>query len=203
MLPDRNKPYVRDGDGSVRVISLLTNTIIAPISTGFHTRADEMAYDPTNKIVVVTNPSENLITASIINVTSRTILGNISFPSAIALEQPAFNPSDGKFYLSVKSSKTSPSGALAVLNITYLSIAKFIPVPSCLNAVIAFEPPNKVFLGCSQMQLKTFGLAASYIMDVTMDSIVANISGVSGSNQVVYSTSASWFYAAVFQENAR
>jgi DNA-binding beta-propeller fold protein YncE len=200
VLPDRNELYVGDGDGSVKVISLLTNTIIANISTGFHTRADEMAYDPTAKIVVVTNPSETLITASIINVTSRTILGNISFPGAIALEQPAFNPSDGKFYLSVPSSKTYPSGALAVLNATALSIAKFIPVPSCLNAGIAFGTPNHVFLGCTQMQLKTFGFAASYIMDVTTGSIVANISGVSGSDQVTYSSSTGWYYAAAFQD---
>jgi hypothetical protein len=64
----------------------------------------------------------------------------------------------------------------------------------------AFEPPNHLFLGCSQTQLTTFGFAASYITDVATGSIIANASDVSSSDQVTCYTSTGWFYAAVFQE---
>jgi hypothetical protein len=42
-------------------------------------------------------------------------------------------------------------------------------------------------------------LAASYIMDVSTGAIVANISGVLGSDQVTFSSCTGWFYAAAFQ----
>lgn len=199
ILPNRNELYVGDGDGSIKVISLLTNTIVANISTGFQTRADELDYDPMNQIVVVTNPSEHIPSVSIINATSRSVLGNISFPGAFTLEQPAFNPSDLKFYVSIPLSNSYPGGALAVLNITSLTVANTIPIPECLNAGIAFGPRNQLFLGCSGTQLGAFGFAASYVMDISTGTIVHNISGVSGNDQVAYSSSTGWFYAAAFQ----
>jgi hypothetical protein len=200
ILADRNELYVGDGDGSVKVIDLFTNTIVANISTGFRTRADEFAYDPVKKIAVVTNPSEPNITASVINATSRAIMSNVSFPNAVALEQPAWNPSDGLFYLSSPFSKAYPTGSLAILNLTSMTIARSIKVPACLNAGIVFGTANHIFVGCSQTQVQNFGFAASYIMDVTTGSVVANISGVSGCDQVTYSSSTGWYYAAAFQD---
>lgn len=47
----------------------------------------------------------------------------------------------------------------------------------------AFEPPNHLFLGCSQTQLTTFGFATSYITDVATGSIIANTNAVSSSDQ--------------------
>jgi hypothetical protein len=199
VLPNRNELYVGDGDGSIKVISLLSNTIVANISTGFQTRADELDYDPISQIVVVTNPSEHTPSVSIINATSRSVLGNISFPGALTLEQPAFNPSDSRFYVSIPFSKSNTGGALAVLDSTSLSVANTIPVPECLNAGIAFGARNQLFLGCSATQLSAFGFAASYVMDISTGTIVYNISGVSGNDQVAYSSSTGWFYAAAFQ----
>ncbi|KAJ5453406.1 uncharacterized protein N7458_004362 [Penicillium daleae] len=200
VLPNRNELYVGDGDGSIKVISLLTNTIIANISTGFQTRADELAYDPISQTVVATNPSEPTVSVSIINATSRFVIGNISFPVALALEQPAFNPFDSKFYVSVPISNSNLGGALAVLNLTSLSVVSTIPVPECRNAGIAFGASNQLFLGCSASQLDAFGFAASYVMDVSTGTIVSNISGVTGNDQVTYSSSTGWFYAAAFQD---
>lgn len=40
VLPDRKDMYVGDGDGSVKVIDLITNTTISKIVTGGTKRAD-------------------------------------------------------------------------------------------------------------------------------------------------------------------
>jgi hypothetical protein len=68
-----------------------------------------------------------------------------------------------------------------------------------LNAGIAFGARNQLFLGCSATQLSAFGFAASYVMDISTGTVVHNISGVSGNDQVAYSSSTGWFYAAAFQ----
>src|SRR5258706_4402288 len=54
VLPNRNELYAGDGDGTIKVINLLTNQIVANISMGSKTRADEIAYDPSTNTAIVT-----------------------------------------------------------------------------------------------------------------------------------------------------
>ena len=75
LLQDRNELYVGDANGIVHVVSTESNTIIANISTGSATRADEMAYDSKSGTVVVTNPNELPPYVSIVNANSRTVMG--------------------------------------------------------------------------------------------------------------------------------
>lgn len=101
--------------------------------------------------------------------------------------------------MSVPLSKSNPGGALAILNLTFLSVTSTVSVLVCLNSDIAFSAPNRLFLGCSSTQLDSFGFAASYIMDVSTGAIVANILGVLESDQVTFSSCTGCFYAAAFQ----
>jgi DNA-binding beta-propeller fold protein YncE len=200
ILANRNEMYVGDGDGTVRVINLFTNTIVANISTGSKKRADEFAYNPSTQTVVVTNANESPPLVSILNATSRAVIGNISFSGAGGLEQPAFNPGDAQFYLSVPDTTGAPGGAIQQIDVVKgsLSITKTLPIPSCVPAGIVFGPSNQVFIGCSGSQVSTFGYAASYIMDVTTGSIVANVSGITGSDQVTYSAKTGYYYASAY-----
>jgi DNA-binding beta-propeller fold protein YncE len=199
ILANRNEMYVGDGNGTVRVIDLFTNTIVASIFTGSKKRADEFAYNPATQTVVVTNGDESPPLVSILNATTRSTVGNISFSEAgDGLEQPAFNPEDSHFYISIPESATAPGGAIQQIDVTKgsLSITKTLSIPSCAPAGIVFGPPNEVFIGCSGSQVSKFGYAASYIMDVTTGAIIANISGITGSDQVTYSTKTGYYYAS-------
>lgn len=200
ILANRNEMYIGDGDGTVKVINLFTNTIIANISTGSKKRADEFAYNPSTQTVVVTNANESPPIVNIINATSHAVIGNISFPGASGLEQPAFNTGDSQFYISVPETTGAPGGAIQQINVIKgsLSIAKTLPIPSCTPAGIVFGPANQVFIGCSGSQVSSFGYSASYIMDVTTGSIIANISGISGSDQVTYSAKTGFYYASAY-----
>ena len=201
ILANRNEMYVGDGNGTVRVINLFTNTIVANISTGATTRADEFGYDPSTQTVVVANGDESTPFVSILNTTTHSVIANISFPGADGLEQPAFNPGDSQFYLSVPETTGAPGGALQVINVNKdsLAITKTLPIPSCAPAGIAFGPANDVFIACSGDQVPNFGYSASYIMDWTTGSIVANISGLTGSDQVTYSEKTGYYYASAYK----
>jgi DNA-binding beta-propeller fold protein YncE len=200
ILANRNEMYVGDGDGTVKVINLFTNTIIANISTGSKKRADEFTYNPSTQTVVVTNANQSPPMVNILNATSHLVIGNISFVGANGLEQPAFNPGDSRFYVSVPATNGAPGGAIQLINIIKgsLSIAKTLPIPSCAPAGIVFGPTNQVFIGCSGSQVSSFGYSASYIMDVTTGFIIANISGISGSDQVTYSAKTGYYYASAY-----
>ncbi|KAL5322957.1 hypothetical protein ACEPPN_007482 [Leptodophora sp. 'Broadleaf-Isolate-01'] len=200
VLANRNEMYVGDGDGTIKVINLFTNAIVANISTGSKKRADEFAYNPSTQTVVVTNGNESPPHVNIINATSHTRIGNISFPGASGLEQPAFNPTDSQFYVSVPETDGAPGGAIQMMNVdkASLSIARTLPVPGCAPAGIVFGPLNQVFIGCSSSQVATFGYSASYIMNVSTGAIIANISGITGSDQVTYSSKTGYYYASAY-----
>ena len=205
LLPDRNELYAGDDHGVVKVIDLFSNKVIANISTGSIMRADEFAYDPTTSTVVVANPDEDTPYVSIINSTTQTVLGKVLFPNATGLEQPAFNPTDSKFYIAVDSTPTDPGGSIAILDLSdpsNFTISSAIPIPQCIPGGIAFGAKNQLFVSCSGSQFSTFGFEASYIMDVTTGAIKANISGVSGVDQVVYSAVTTYFYASAYQDEA-
>jgi hypothetical protein len=199
VLPARNELWVGDGDGTIKVIDLFTSAIVGSINTTSVKRADEFGYDPVNNIVVVTNPNEKTPYVSVISASNRTVIGRIMFPNVTELEQPAFNPADGLFYISVPSSGHNPGGSICTLDIAALSIAHTYPIPDCVPAGIVFGPKNHLFIGCSQSQITDYGYASSYIMDVSTGKVISNISGIAGIDQVTYDPTANLFYGSAYQ----
>jgi hypothetical protein len=198
VLPDRNELYSGDGNSVVHVISLENYTIVANVSTGGQKRADEMAYSQNDGIVMVTNPAETPPYVTLINVVNRTVAGKIVFPDAQDLEQPAYNPIDGLFYVSVPSSNTYPGGAIATVNVSNMSVVNTFPLPPCNPAGIAFGPQDHIFVGCSEDQITTYNYAASFVVS-TNGSLIANVSGISGIDQVTYDPVLNLWYASAYQ----
>lgn len=198
VVPDRNELYSGDGNSVVHVISLENYTIVANVSTGGQKRADEMAYSQKNGIVMVTNPADTPPYVTLIDVVNRTVAGKIVFPDAQSLEQPAYNPIDGLFYVSVPSSNTYPGGAIATVNVSNMSVVNTFPLPPCNPAGIAFGPQDHIFVGCSQDQITTYNYAASFVVS-TNGSLIANVSGISGIDQVTYDPVLNLWYASAYQ----
>ena len=92
---------------TVMVFDLRTSALRGSISTGGKARADEMCYNPNSDVVLVANddPSDNFIGED-----SLRVIGKIRFDGTDAngnniladgIEQCAFNPRDGKFYINI------------------------------------------------------------------------------------------------------
>ena len=203
VIPDRNELYATDAHGIVKVIDLFSLKVVANISIGGVKRADEIGYDPTTSTAIVSNGDDDTPFVAVVNTTTQTMLGKIMFPGATGLEQPTINPADSKFYVAVDSNPTYPGGAIAILDLSNpsnFSIASFIPLSDCIPGGITFGATNQLFVSCSGSQFSTFGFEASYIIDVTTGDIKANISGVSGVDQVAYSPATTYFYATAYQD---
>ena len=202
VVPERNELWVGDADGSVKVIDMATNKIITNITTGAVNRADIFGYDPDTNTIIVTNNNEvPVVYITVISTSTRAILGKIYFPGALSIEQPTFNSRTRKFYVAVTSYPDVPAykgGAICSLNIHNMSIDQTFATPECIPSGIAFPArySTHLFVGCSSDQIATYNYAASYVMDVWDGRIIANISGLSGIDQVTYSKTTNAFYAA-------
>ncbi|CAO3669728.1 unnamed protein product [Umbelopsis vinacea] len=202
VLPDRKELYVGDGSGSLKIIDLNTNTIVANITVNSTNRADEMAYNPESGTVVCTIPNDVPPRVAVISAVNRTVTGYITFNNASGLEQPAWNSVDKNFYISVPSTGANPGGEVSIIDVNTFNITKVLPLPKCVPAGIVFGPNQNLFVGCSQQQILSYNTSNSLVMEVTTGNIIANISGVSGVDQVTYDSNAGYYYAAGYQNLA-
>jgi DNA-binding beta-propeller fold protein YncE len=82
----RKELWAGDGNSTVKVVDLETNSIVDSISTGGTHRADELAYDPADKIILIANDRDAVPFVTFISAETRTVLGSlsISIPSTVA-----------------------------------------------------------------------------------------------------------------------
>src|SRR5437879_6677824 len=58
VVHDRDEVWAGDGNSTVKVIDLGTDAIVATISTGGTARADEIAYDQKDKMILIANDAD-------------------------------------------------------------------------------------------------------------------------------------------------
>jgi len=180
LVDDLGQLWASDGDSTVKVIDLSSRTIVATLRTGGAKRADEMAYDPQDQFLLVTNGSDAVPFATFISVTKRAILGKLVFEGA----------ETHLFYLSVPANKRYPGGAVAVVDPLTRQLVKEYPIPACDPSGIALDPANQeLLLGCSGHPV---------IVSAPTGQVVATILQTSGCDEVWYNRGDQRFYLAAF-----
>jgi DNA-binding beta-propeller fold protein YncE len=186
--------WVGDGNSTVKVIDLFSRSIVATLSIGGKKRADELAYDPQEQVLLVTNGSDHPAFASFISVTTRTIVGKVVFPDATGgLEAPTWDAVTHKFYLSVPATHQSPGGAVAVIDPLTKRVIRSYALSGCNPRGIATGPGLDLLLGCDGHPL---------ILDRLTGRVVATIPQVNGCDEVWYNPGDHRYYLAAFT-NAR
>jgi len=164
------------GDGTLVVGGTDSNTYFVDlsrpfatpiaVSTGGKARADELAYDPKDQIILIANPDEASAkpTAGVpfitfISTVTHGILGKIIYdgapgdgPAATGIEQPVWDGLTGKFYLTIPGTKTRPNGEIDEINpITNPPTITRSFATTCSPAGLALIPGQRLITSCGDV----------------------------------------------------
>jgi len=201
---------------SVKVLDLRTGATkkVIPTGTGLGTktpgirRADELCYNPASDVVLVANddPVDNFIT--FIGEDSLKVLDRIRFDGtdpkgdnilANGIEQCAFNPRDGKFYLNIPmtgpATATTPGDGVVVRisERAPFHVEKVFPISSqatgCFGPQgMAIGPDRQIGLGC--------GGTNSLIIDDRDGSTIKIVTGEGGTDEAWYDSGNNHYFFA-------
>ena len=181
VTPD-NKLWAGDGNSLVQVVDLSVSPprITRSIDTGGNMRADELAYDPADHIILIGNDRESPPFITLISTDTYSIVGRIPFRDASGLEQPVWDPQIHRFLLNVPA----PQSYIAVIDPKTLAVSPMYPIGSCGGTGLALGPFQRLLVACG----------APYIMNAVDGSLINTIKEVNAGDEVWYNAGDARFY---------
>jgi DNA-binding beta-propeller fold protein YncE len=195
MVTPNNNLWATDAHGTVKVFDLSNAqppfhlTPIATISTGAQCRADELAFDPKDHLVIVGNPAETPPFATLISSNPPyNLVGQIPFPGAGGLEQSLWDSQlhGGRFLVNVPG--TGNSGMVAAIDPTTIAVETTYATPGCAGSGLALGPFQHLLVGCSS--------GPELILNALNGHILSTIAEISSADEVWYNSGDGRFYAA-------
>jgi hypothetical protein len=158
-------PCIFAGDGPSRVVSINANvSFVAPVSsvnTGGMFRADEMSFDPKDRLLLVANNADTPPFATLLNVSSTcqlTINKKLTYVTANGVnatngaEQSVWEPMTQRFYQAIPEiggpGGGGPNGGVARIT-TSGTVEAVYPVNYCQPAGLTVGPNGDLLVGCS------------------------------------------------------
>ncbi len=189
--------WAGDGNSTVQIIDIATMRTVETISTGGKARVDEMAYDPKSEIFIGVNNADEPPFATLISTKpGHAILGRIVFEDASdGVEQPAYNPVDGLFYLAIPELKKQPTkGAIAVIDPRTATVVRMIPVDNCHPTGLAKGPGDAIVVGCNANGKGGMPPVIA-VLNAKTDTIML-VPGIGGADMVNYNARNNQYYTA-------
>jgi hypothetical protein len=223
--------WAGDGNGDIRVYSLDRNglptsnnplRIILASETGASRRADELAYDPDDQLILMAWDDDLDLFIALISVSSNPnnikVVKQIYFKSPNPLgtncptggcstggiEQPVYDHATRKFYLAVPASEGHPNGEIAVIDpkskevvdafdATGTGPADGVP---CFPHGLTLGPRQNLLLGCSGDGDPGTQLI-TIIMKATTGKVLKTFTQAGGSDEVWYNPGDNKYYLAM------
>jgi hypothetical protein len=201
---DLGQVWAGDGSGAIKVVSASAPyKIVDSVPVGAPT-ADEIAYDPVDRIIAVTSPDATsasgratpwvtLIDARPARDGKHRVLGHVVIPGAgpDAIEQPQWDRSTGTFVEAVRSTGDLPSGAVVRIDPKRIRVESILPVDAACNpGGLAVGLHGQILLGCNT--------GVPVLLDGETGRVLAEYSGhnASGADEVWFNSADNRFYAA-------
>jgi DNA-binding beta-propeller fold protein YncE len=193
-----NHLWADDAHGVVKVFDLANAeppfhlNPIATISTGAQCRADEIGFDPKDRVIMVGNPGENPPFAALISSDAPyTLLAKIPFPDATGLEQPLWDAGLKRGRMLVTVRGKGNAGFVAVIDLKDPKnpvIDTTYPTPDCGPGGLALGPSQHLLVGCSKGQ-------PVLILNALNGHLIKTLPEIPGADEVWYNPSDGLFYA--------
>jgi DNA-binding beta-propeller fold protein YncE len=182
--------WAGDGDSTVKVIDLTKSTIVDSISTGGKNRADELAYDPKDNLIVIANDADDPPYLSLISVGTHQVLKKIDFEDATdGLEQPIYDSQTGMIFQAVPSSTQNMGGQVAVIDPVKMAVTTRYNLNSCVPHGMALGPGNQLLAGCSLARRNA-------IIDKTSGALISDFANTGGGDESWFNPGDGRYYSA-------
>ena len=206
--------FAGDGNSTLKVVNVSNGTLVAtvptvnpykgpnlpcgkPTSGTANLRLDEMAYDPTDNVVLAINDSSCPAFGTFFSSQAPyAILGAIALPNAtsttgaVGAEQPVWDPTQGKFLVAIPVGLTNPGGEVDVVDPKAYTISSVLPTTNCNPNGTALGPNETLFLGCNNVTAS----AELLTINAATGATISTIPGFGGCDEVWYSPAVNHFY---------
>lgn len=182
----------------------------ASVDVGGQRRADELAYDPDDQLILIANDDDLDLFVTFIKVSNVAsdikVVAKIPIPEAegCGIEQPVYDHASNRFYLAVPCTSSNPNGAIYVINPQTMKVDKVYDTVGTVsgNAVpcfphgLALGPRQNLLLGCSGDGDPGTQLI-SIIMKATTGKVLKTFTQAGGSDEVWYNPGDNKYYLAM------
>ncbi|HEX9145646.1 MAG TPA: hypothetical protein VGA09_15340, partial [Candidatus Binatia bacterium] len=218
--PGKTCPPESVGTSRVRVIDLETGKVTHNIDTGGQRRADELCEDPQHHVVLVANDDDLDLLLTFISTETYKVIKQIKLDGSDSnamnikatngIEQCQWSPRTRKFYLAIPQVGGTPGandtpGEVLEINPASMKIEKVFPIDfgfvgahgttpataDCLGPQgLAIGPQREILLGCSNSG------AGTVIINELDGSLVRNLPGLNGNDEVWYNPGDNHYFLA-------
>ncbi len=196
VIPGSRVAWAGDGDSTVKVVDLDSKKIVDSISTGGTARADEIAYDDWDQVIIIGNDADQPVFLTLISAQpGHKILGKIPLPEATdGLEQPVWDRATGRFYVAVPATKSNPGGEIIAVDPKVLKIVDRYPLEGCGPHGLALGPSRNLLIGCRSKAM---------IMNVKRPGSFITIAEGGGSDEVWFNPGDDKYFLASAREGLK
>jgi hypothetical protein len=216
--------FVTDAPSRVLSFDLRQNPplTVSEVTTlpGEPTRADELAYDPKDGLILAINNASTPPVATLVSVNQTTgalaVVKNIFLDTAHSgvdaqngAEQPVWDPGTQKFYLSIPQVGPNPTqGAVIRISTTGTVEATYV-LTFCSPAGLALGPNENLLVGCNTIWAENGSLWTGnadrntdtaapqlVILDAVKGVTLANVTGAGVGDEVWFNAGDNHYYAA-------
>jgi hypothetical protein len=220
--------FVTDAPSRLLTFDLRTNppTTVSEVQLvpGEPTRADELAYDPKDGLILAINNASTPPVATLVavdNAGGLTVVKNIFLDAARSgvdatngAEQPVWDPRTKKFYLSIPRIGANPTVGGVIRISTTGTVEATYTVTFCSPAGLAVGPHDDLLVGCNTIWATDGSLWTGnadrniqtaapqlVILDAKTGTITANILGAGVGDEVWFNKGDNHYYAAASGSN--
>lgn len=206
LVDSSHNVWAGDGNSTVKVLTPQAGTgsaaVLANIATGGSFRADEMAYDPKDQVVVVANDAEGFLTFIHVAGASSGVASHFYYsdnalgkPASVSghatagggIEQSVWDPQTGLFYQAVPAGTSA--GFIDVFTSTG-TLVKTYPVAGCDGG------PTGMALGRNATFMGACG-NGGVVVEVGSGHVRTVVGGVGGADEVWFNPGDGNFYFAI------